>query len=246
MTEKFEAGDKVVLTGDGWEGFELAGETVTVSYYDANYGESRFFHKGQEFYVSPKTSDYYGGKRVASSEAPLEKGDRVRLTGESWGEGNDWRGRIVTIAGVDEVGPYFENPGVGVFWILDEGWEAEKVEEPSFSKGGYIPGDSPYTFTFKVSDIDHEALTEAFYPLRRVALPEPDQHPNYVQVYLENERGSIDSFEAHRRISGESGYGMYACDWTIPERDVYDLDDVDGLRLLLDEIEARLLAEEQD
>lgn len=122
----------------------------------------------------------------------------------------------------------------------------------------YTPGGDPFVETVvTVTEVDEEgnaifnyggykwAVIEGF-PAELVE-PAPTEHPNFIQVYLEDEDGYVESYQASRTVYSYGPSDKYPTNpWTLPEIEVYSLDAVTGLRLLLDEIERRMVAEAKD
>lgn len=181
------------------------------------------------------------------TKSQFEVGDRVRLTGVLWDKAKNLfpyrpgTGEEVTISRVDERGlPWGDYEGRG-YPIDPIDYTAELVTEPSLSTGGYVGVGKPVTFDFHVIGMNADVLDKAFG-----FTPKPVEHPNFVQVYLECDYGRTNSWEASRRVEAVSKGYPYPESWVIPEQYVSSLAEIDGLRLLLDAIEDRLIAEGEE
>lgn len=176
-------------------------------------------------------------------------GDKVRLTGDCWaGEyGIPKKGGITVIAGIDDRnGPYITD-AEGDYWYLGPGYEWELVGPGlPIIAGGFT--DIKYEPTgivhegechFPLSAETIQALAKSIMPYLTVGKPnpKPDFHPNFVQVYLETQSTYVETLNAARNAEGVA--------WVLQETHLYDLGDIDLMRLLLDEIEDRMLEEEE-
>ena len=105
---------------------------------------------------------------------------------------------------------------------------------PVFMYGGH---------EFMISEPDWEA--ELVTPTALTA-PVPVEHPNFIQVQVEDGDWT-ETYCAYRtehtgRYDTRPYYGV----WMIPEQSIMEPTEVWGLRALLDEIERRMIAEEED
>lgn len=74
------------------------------------------------------------------------------------------------------------------------------------------------------------------------------EHPNFIQVPVEEELdgGFVAYYSAVRNPLIESDHDFINGSWEIQNGGgIYDLQDIWGLRLVLDEIERRIIAEEE-
>lgn len=165
----------------------------------------------------------------------IEKGDIVKLTGKEWPKFG-MADKLVEVTNVQ---------GSSVFFTYDdEDWcaitgEVIKVEpELSFATGGFVAGEP------KLGTIP---MGEYFIPKSKLPgwklAPTPPEHPNFIQFYASDDDWDAVVSAYRDPLNGDSGKGWHLTPIT-GGLDCPAL--IKATRLVLDEIERRMIAEEDE
>lgn len=218
---------KILLTGEGWG--EDKGKTV-----EADSGANENHASWDDRFVC--LPECGAGELYAGIEVPFLIGEKVRLTAVLWGS---YRGDTATVVDYEEDADGECMPLLDNSYYVCDGWEVEPVEE--FSAGITLECLRDMAVTSPMSLEEVYGIARLASDLANTPVPtlygfdkKPAQHPNFIEETTEEGGVYTAYYETYPQGSPETPW------WTLGDTHVQILDDIKGLRKVLDEIERRM------